>query len=574
MGLQTRPRRPTWLGRSLNIYSIMCHRLLFLMLFLLIVQPPFGFADGFKHRRKSKSNFLRQASVKGEDVACDESQIGKEVSMPGITGIVKRDPTSIIVCKCMKDKQDSQFKVICAKKPNKCSQILQGCYYTEVTKPNSECPVKCKGCIASNGTRYESGESWIDQDVNGDKCEQNVCFSGVITTSKPACSPIWCSNPLPGKEIVNGIGTCNNGNAATCPSCAGCSKNGTIYSEGETRSESNDPCSKCTCNDGNLTCKREICPVLSCPEHLVKVPKGKCCPECVRKGASARLKGMCYFRGKVYRTGSTYNNSPCTECTCIGSQTTQCKRKICPALNCPPWKQRRVSGACCAHCTNDIGLIEPGIKPTTTSKPSTNVDNKTCKVAGKEYNSKTRWKSGPGGCQQCVCVNGVTKCTAPSCNINTKDDCPLGAELDYPRGECCPKCKILPGVCTIFGDPHYKTFDGRIFNFQGSCKYLLSKECDQTGDNSINGLNSSFSVRITNDNRNSTGFSWTRTITVKLNEDKITLMQNRRDGQMRVKINGKRVDVTRAYIKLGYYSIIKEGYRLVLRTQEGKIISL
>ena len=90
----------------------------------------------------------------------------------------------------------------------------------------------------------------------------------------------------------------------------------------------------------------------------------------------------------------------------------------------------------------------------------------------------------------------------------------------------------------------------------------------------MNGLNSSFSVRITNDNRNSTGFSWTRTITVKLNEDKITLMQNRRDGQMRVKINGKRVDVTRAYIKLGYYSIIKEGYRLVLRTQEGKIISL
>ena len=47
-------------------------------------------------------------------------------------------------------------------------------------------------------------------------------------------------------------------------------------------------------------------------------------------------------------------------------------------------------------------------------------------------------------------------------------------------------------------------------------------------------------------------------------------MQNRRDGQMRVKINGKRIDVNKAYIKIGFYSMIKEGYRLVLRTNEGK----
>jgi BMP-binding endothelial regulator protein len=56
----------------------------------------------------------------------------------------------------------------------------------------------------------------------------------------------------------------------------------------------------------------------------------------------------------------------------------------------------------------------------------------------------------------------------------------------------------------VFGDPHYRTYDGRVFNFQGACKYLLTSDCK----------NNSFSVRVTNDARSSQSFSWTKTVTL------------------------------------------------------------
>ncbi len=111
-------------------------------------------------------------------------------------------------------------------------------------------------------------------------------------------------------------------------------------------------------------------------------------------------------------------------------------------------------------------------------------------------------------------------------------------------------------MCAVFGDPHYKTFDGHIYNFQGICQYTLAQDC-HTGN---------FSIRVRNAPRLTNNFAWTKYVSVFILGWKISLQQ-----KLKVKVNGRRVKLP--YEEPGLFAVIRGGHSVTLKTALGaKII--
>ena len=83
-------------------------------------------------------------------------------------------------------------------------------------------------------------------------------------------------------------------------------------------------------------------------------------------------------------------------------------------------------------------------------------------------------------------------------------------------------------TCVTFGDPHYRTFDGKFYSFQGVCKYILTKDC----------RNNNFSIIVRNSARYTSRFSWTKSVTLKFRGVSISLHQ-----RLKVRVNGQRIHV-------------------------------
>ena len=49
-------------------------------------------------------------------------------------------------------------------------------------------------------------------------------------------------------------------------------------------------------------------------------------------------------------------------------------------------------------------------------------------------------------------------------------------------------------TCSAFGDPHYRTYDGQLIHFMGTCKYTLTQSL--TGNDKL-----AFNVEVKNEHR-------------------------------------------------------------------------
>ncbi|CAM5134091.1 unnamed protein product, partial [Natator depressus] len=123
------------------------------------------------------------------------------------------------------------------------------------------------------------------------------------------------------------------------------------------------------------------------------------------------------------------------------------------------------------------------------------------------YSSASCW-------EQCRCQdNGVVQCREASCGANEQCKVADGVRKCHPVGSA---------TCSAAGDPHYLSFDGVAFDFQGTCTYILAKTCADAGNLT------SFSVKVENKPWGNGKVSVTKLVSVEVYGLTLTLLQNRK----------------------------------------------
>ncbi|XP_031418057.1 kielin/chordin-like protein [Clupea harengus] len=438
----------------------------------------------------------------------------------------------------------------------------------QLTDPDSCCP-HCRGCVY-NGVEHTEGSDWFD---SGSPCMSCMCVEGVTT-----CSELRCLSPC--THTINVPGEC-------CPVCADCIYGDKLYGPGDSFHPEDDPCQICVCEvmpDGeqHLRCIRKQCPSLvDCPKENILFSSESCCPVCAQplSNCTATLIG-----NEVLAT-----DDPCFTCQCK-DLTWTCIHQTCVPLTCPPHEQYTPPDSCCAvcdeclieggrervpnrhrwtdstneciTCTCNLGYIECEIeecvplvcddgwvqvKPPGKCCYECQDSGAACEYQGEVYVSNEHWEEDE--CTSCTCVSGEVHCQTERC---PPTNCAADETPALIPGMCCPHCLPRPATCIAFGDPHYRSFDGRMVNFQGSCTYVLTEDC-HGGD---------FSIHVTNDARGRKGVSWTKEVTLFIADITVSLLQN-----WVVMVDSEVVSLP--YLKEPYVYIERKTNTILLNTNIG-----
>ncbi|XP_047282507.1 von Willebrand factor C and EGF domain-containing protein isoform X6 [Homo sapiens] len=121
-------------------------------------------------------------------------------------------------------------------------------------------PTPSTGCsLDDNGVEFPIGQIWSP----GDPCELCICQLGSVACSPVDC-PITCTYPF------HPDGEC-------CPVCRDCNYEGRKVANGQVFTLDDEPCTRCTCQLGEVSCEKVPCQRACADPALLP---GDCCSSC------------------------------------------------------------------------------------------------------------------------------------------------------------------------------------------------------------------------------------------------------------------------------------------------------
>ncbi|XP_044846801.1 IgGFc-binding protein-like [Mauremys mutica] len=161
-----------------------------------------------------------------------------------------------------------------------------------------------------------------------------------------------------------------------------------------------------------------------------------------------------------------------------------------------------------------------------------------------------------GSCEeQCVCqAGGEVVCKAFSCGAGEECRMVDGVQKCHPFGSA---------TCSASGHPHYLSFDGVHFDFQGTCTYILAKTCTDASHLTP------FTISIEKESWGSGNISMAKLVSIQVYGITLTLLQNK---QGIIKVDGLSHNLPVIMVN-GQLRAYQHGTNVLVQTNFGLTVS-